>query len=522
MHDIRWIVIIILFVSMGLPAQKAVLDGYVFEDENRGFLGQVEIKAYPNSYSTTPIAETYSDAEGHFVLEVPPLQPVFITAGKQLFHTLKMDTTAPAAGQKLFLKLRMIREPGYIFEMLIAKATDDPNAPMESIKNTRIEIFNNTTDKEELVLENYPKSEFNFTFKKGNHYTIMIRKKGFLTRRMEAYVNVRGCILCFDGIGSIEPNVTDNINSDQQHGTLLSTVLLRPAVIGSSFKIRNIHYDYNKYFIRPDAAVELDKVVKMLKDNPALEVELGSHTDARGKDSYNMRLSQKRAEAAVQYIVKKGIDAKRISAKGYGETHILNRCKNGVNCSDKEHEVNRRTEIKITGINEEKSNSFKSLQQIIHEENFMRKVMEGEPEVVEYKEGEDMPEDLKKFLKQKEQKQADKPSTPIVKPDTMPTGTNGPKMLATIPSSARIPSDFTGYLLFLESRDDIISQDDKHFNGLKSIFIEDEAGSGNTYRYYTGPFTIYSEAVSYLKKMKKSSTFKSLRLVLFKNGKPKQ
>lgn len=104
----------------------------------------------------------------------------------------------------------------------------------------------------------------------------------------------------------------------------------------------------------------------------------------------------------------------------------------------------------------------------------------------------------------------------------MPTGTNGPKMLATIPSSARIPSDFTGYLLFLESRDDIISQDDKHFNGLKSIFIEDEAGSGNTYRYYTGPFTIYSEAVSYLKKMKKSSTFKSLRLVLFKNGKPKQ
>jgi outer membrane protein OmpA-like peptidoglycan-associated protein len=81
-----------------------------------------------------------------------------------------------------------------------------------------------------------------------------------------------------------------------------------------------------------------------------MTMELRSHTDSRGKDQYNMALSQRRAESAVQYIISKGIDRGRIIARGYGETEIRNECANGVTCTDEQHRFNRRTEIKITSM----------------------------------------------------------------------------------------------------------------------------------------------------------------------------
>ena len=117
--------------------------------------------------------------------------------------------------------------------------------------------------------------------------------------------------------------------------------------LNKSIRIENIYYDFDKWNIRPDAAVELDKLIKILTDNPTIWIELGSHTDSRGKDAYNLNLSQKRAVSAVDYIVSRGIDKRRITARGYGETQLLNRCANGVECSVEEHQLNRRTEFKI-------------------------------------------------------------------------------------------------------------------------------------------------------------------------------
>lgn len=119
---------------------------------------------------------------------------------------------------------------------------------------------------------------------------------------------------------------------------------------GDIIQIENIYYDYNKFDIRPDAALELDKVVTLLNKYPTMEIELRSHTDARGKDEYNAKLSDNRAKSAVDYIISKGIPKGRLIAKGYGESELLNRCKNGVECDDKEHEQNRRTEFKILKI----------------------------------------------------------------------------------------------------------------------------------------------------------------------------
>ena len=116
---------------------------------------------------------------------------------------------------------------------------------------------------------------------------------------------------------------------------------------GSFFVLQYIYYDLDKYDIREDAKLVLNQLVKSMRDNPKVRIELSSHTDSRGSNKYNLTLSQKRAQAAVDYLVANGIARDRLEARGYGEEKLLNHCSRGVKCSDKEHELNRRTEIKV-------------------------------------------------------------------------------------------------------------------------------------------------------------------------------
>lgn len=117
-------------------------------------------------------------------------------------------------------------------------------------------------------------------------------------------------------------------------------------------KINPIYFDFDKSYIRPDAATELNKVVEVMKKYPDLIIEGGSHTDSRGTFKYNQDLSTRRANATVQYIIEHGISADRISAKGYGETQLVNGCADGVICTEKEHQFNRRTEFVIVNYDE--------------------------------------------------------------------------------------------------------------------------------------------------------------------------
>ena len=122
--------------------------------------------------------------------------------------------------------------------------------------------------------------------------------------------------------------------------------------VSQKFKIENVYFDSNKDNIRPDAAIELDKVVEFILANPGITVELGSHTDSRGTDAYNLQLSERRAKSSRAYIVSQGVAEDVIAYKGYGETELANDCSNGVTCTAAQHQANRRTEIKITGIKE--------------------------------------------------------------------------------------------------------------------------------------------------------------------------
>ncbi|MBN4083014.1 OmpA family protein, partial [bacterium AH-315-A23] len=109
-----------------------------------------------------------------------------------------------------------------------------------------------------------------------------------------------------------------------------------------------IYFDLDKSFIRPDAAVELNKVVSLLNKYPGMVIRMESHTDSRAPDMYNIKLSSRRATSTYKYIISKGIDPSRITKyEGFGETQLVNKCSNGIKCTEKEHQLNRRTEFII-------------------------------------------------------------------------------------------------------------------------------------------------------------------------------
>lgn len=117
--------------------------------------------------------------------------------------------------------------------------------------------------------------------------------------------------------------------------------------LAKALSLRHIYFDLDKSNIRPDARVELEKIVEVLSQNPTIKIEIGSHTDSRQSKAYNQALSQRRAQSTLNYLAKRGINKNRLTAKGYGETQLVNNCDDGVSCSETEHQLNRRSTFVI-------------------------------------------------------------------------------------------------------------------------------------------------------------------------------
>ncbi|MFK7936272.1 MAG: OmpA family protein [Saprospiraceae bacterium] len=383
-------------------AAQVTIEGYVFEENNRGYLNLVKVTVL-DAQTNAIKAETVSNLEGFFTLELPANQEYVVRAEKDVFktQTVTVSTQGKAAGDKVYTKIKMPRKPGYLFEVTLAELLEDET--VDAIVDARIEVYNNTKEEQELDLRDHPQPTFSHTLERGNHYTLMIRKDGFFTKRIEAYIDIKGCILCFDGVSEVGPGVSDNLTSGLEMGTLLANIDLERAELNKVLKFENIYYDYNKANIRPDAAKELDNLITILKDNPSIIVELGSHTDSRGSSAYNRNLSQKRAQSAVQYIIEEGgIAESRITAKGYGESQLTNKCDDGVKCSDAQHQKNRRTELKIVGFSDTDPYKDRSLKQIIEGGKSFEELLEEiqNQEIIEIPAGGELPPDLQRQLEQ--------------------------------------------------------------------------------------------------------------------------
>lgn len=202
----------------------------------------------------------------------------------------------------------------------------DDNSPLADVM---VSFLNKATN-EKLQKKTDEFGSFDFKVEPNKIYIIKLEKEKFFSKTI--MLSTQGL-----PIGMINLNNSNDLK-------------MEAIVMNKAIEIPNIYYDLGKATIKPEAAQELDKVVKLLNDNPTIQIELSSHTDSRGSSAQNLQLSQQRAESAMKYIVSKGIDKLRIVAKGYGDTMIKNRCKKGVNCSEEEHAANRRTEIKVISI----------------------------------------------------------------------------------------------------------------------------------------------------------------------------
>jgi outer membrane protein OmpA-like peptidoglycan-associated protein len=141
---------------------------------------------------------------------------------------------------------------------------------------------------------------------------------------------------------------TNEIEKNEKNPiTTINKVLeLDPIFMNKEIVLENIFYDYDQWAIREDAKPSLDKLLSILKTNPGIRIQLSSYTDCRGTDEYNLDLSQKRAQAAIEYLIAGGINDNRLVAQGLGESSPSDNCI-CEQCSEEQHQTNRRTTFKI-------------------------------------------------------------------------------------------------------------------------------------------------------------------------------
>ena len=120
--------------------------------------------------------------------------------------------------------------------------------------------------------------------------------------------------------------------------------------LGKCFNIKMIYFDLDKSTIKQAAAFDLEKILDVLQQNPTMKLDIRSHTDSRQTFKYNEALSDRRAKATIDWLISKGINANRLTGKGYGETQLVNKCADGVTCTEEEHQLNRRSEFIVTAL----------------------------------------------------------------------------------------------------------------------------------------------------------------------------
>lgn len=186
-----------------------------------------------------------------------------------------------------------------------------------------------------IIAETKTNDSGNYTFehlKTNEEYFLRIEHEGYVTQEIPITTD-------------ISPKPLDPITIKKE---------LKKVTVGNDLKniseINNVLYDVNSWKIRPDAEITLIKIHEVLVAFPKMSIAIHSYADSRASDQYNLILSEKRALETKQWLIAQGINSERITAKGYGETNLVNHCKDGVPCSEKEHEKNRRSEFIITGL----------------------------------------------------------------------------------------------------------------------------------------------------------------------------
>jgi outer membrane protein OmpA-like peptidoglycan-associated protein/tetratricopeptide (TPR) repeat protein len=283
------------------------------------------------------LAHVQTGNDGSFKFEVEPGKKYLIKGNKTKYIEGVLPFSIDENVENISIKtdLMLEKEAGIVLVGLVMD-----KATKSLLEGVKIVITDDVTKEEIINITTSENGSFRkvLTDKKINdslNYTIKIERAGYLgkTVNYNAYIKKSG---------DIKLNEFLDIALDKiEVGT----------DIGKLINIKPIYFDLGKFNIRKDAAIELDKVVKVMIENPSMEIELGSHTDCRGTEASNMALSDKRAKSSAEYIKKRITNPERITGKGYGESKLVNYCECEVSkitpCTEEEHQVNRRTEFTV-------------------------------------------------------------------------------------------------------------------------------------------------------------------------------
>lgn len=189
------------------------------------------------------------------------------------------------------------------------------------VKGAKINVMDNTTQKSIGDYSSDNQGKFSFVLERGKNYNLSFEAEGYLFQ-------------------------SENVNmpKEQVYSSVEKNVMLQPIASGSKIVLNNLFFDFNKAKVRKESFVELDKIYKLLKEKADIKAELSGHTDNKGDNNLNMKLSNDRAKAVMDYLVKKGINKSRLIAKGYGKDQPV-----ASNDTDAGRQLNRRVEMKILG-----------------------------------------------------------------------------------------------------------------------------------------------------------------------------
>jgi outer membrane protein OmpA-like peptidoglycan-associated protein/tetratricopeptide (TPR) repeat protein len=198
-----------------------------------------------------------------------------------------------------------------------------------ALANVKLSLFD---EKFQFIKENMAdkKGQYNFDVECGKTYYVRAEKSDFETK--ESII----IIAKITGTTNLALAIDKRIKSIGVGTDLAKTV-----------DIPTIYFDLDKWNIRPDAAFQLEKIVEVMKQFPAMKIDVRSHTDSRQTAPYNLNLSNRRAKSTVEWLEKKGIESNRLTGKGYGETKLVNKCSDDIKCTEAEHQANRRSEFII-------------------------------------------------------------------------------------------------------------------------------------------------------------------------------
>ncbi len=313
---------------------KMKIIGTVLDQDSKQILAGSTV--YLKDNNGTVIASVVADETGNYSFDVEPNKEFVIVAQNKDYSENKTSIkTTPQVGNTIKADVELAKIPqigliGIIKDNKNGQLLDGVTIKIKDKKTGEV-IFEGTTTQKGDFMKELTKNKVNDLL----NYEVTLSKSGYLTKTVVFTHKI-------DKPGLINLNEKLDVSLGKvEIGVDLSTLI----------NIKPIYFDLGKYVIRKDAAVELDKIVKVMNEYPSMQIELGSHTDCRSSIASNLKLSDNRAKASAEYIKKRISNPERIYGKGYGESKLKVDCPcEGTvksNCSEEEHQKNRRTEFII-------------------------------------------------------------------------------------------------------------------------------------------------------------------------------